>query len=199
MWRADAAWECAGWDQADLLSVLIVSYSPRVPPTPPCHPLPSLKHNTIMLRNTAAGTSSVALFISPQIRKISFPVPSSGSHPMLFLWALWSHPDTLSCFTDSLCTCAVFSTQPPCSSLTLYWAPVSGCPASSALSCVPLRPTLRRQFNLSCNVMLTTGLLLLMVELCFYCFGVFFSLFCFCLIFLCEARLRLCLPLLSAH
>lgn len=107
MWRADAAWECAGWDQADLLPVLIVSDSPRVPPDPSMPPPPSLKHNIIMLRNTAAGTSSIALFISPQIRKISFLLTSSPLTLCCFsaLWALWSLPDTWCCF----CTCAVFS------------------------------------------------------------------------------------------
>lgn len=65
---------------------------PQGAPDPPRHPPPPLlKHNIIMLWNTAAGTSSIALFISPEIRKISFPLPSSSvSNTLLFLCTLSS-------------------------------------------------------------------------------------------------------------
>lgn len=58
---ADAAWECAGWDQANLLSVLIVcegAQDPSMPPPPP------LKHSIIMLQNTAACTFCIIIFMS---------------------------------------------------------------------------------------------------------------------------------------
>lgn len=174
------------------------------PPTSPCHPPPSLKHNIIMLRNTAAGTSSTALFISPQIRTISFPLPSSSSpvsphsvvpvlselcgHSPTLDVVLQSHrvhaPSSLRCILIFTCWFLIPSSS-PCCSLTLYWAPVSGCSAFSALSHAPLCPPLCRQFSVwqSCNLMLTTGLLLLMVEMCFYSVEVFGFVFCllFCL------------------
>lgn len=131
--------------------------APGCPPTPPCPPSP--KHNIIMLRNTAAGTSSIALFISPQIRKDFFLLTFLFSVPLSVVpmhSELCDHsPDTWCCFTDSLCTCAVFSAmqfhfyllvfepqQLPCSSLTLDSILSSCFWMLSALSCAPLHPPL---------------------------------------------------------
>ena len=119
---------------------------------------------------------------------------------------------------DSLCPRSVFSAlsssllvlsapnsrplSPPPRLCT--FAPVSGRPPYSALSCIPIRPLLCRQFSLwqSCNVMLKTGLLLLMVELCFYRFEVFVCFFvCLFLFILFVSSLPapLSRPRLSAH
>lgn len=71
MWWADAAWERAGWDQADLLSVLIVSDSPRVPLTPllPHATTPyfaETQHNHVM------KTLRLALPVSPYLLVLRF-------------------------------------------------------------------------------------------------------------------------------
>ena len=66
--------------------MLIVSDKPQgAPPDPSMPPAPPLKHNIILLRNTAAGTSSVALFISPEIRKISLLLLLLQCPTLLFL------------------------------------------------------------------------------------------------------------------
>lgn len=82
------------------------------PSTLPLHPAPpSLKHNIITLRNTATGTSSIALFISPQICKISFPFSASPAPHTLALFALCGHSLTLDVALQTHCVHASSSLQ----------------------------------------------------------------------------------------
>lgn len=113
--------------------------TPTPPSTLPLHPAPpSLKHNIISLRNTATGTSSIALFISPQICKISFPFSASPAPHTLPLFALCGHFLTLDVVLQTHCVHASSSLQcnfhfyflvfkqPPCCTPTLsscFWTP----------------------------------------------------------------------------
>lgn len=162
MWRADAAWECAGWDQADLLSVLIVS-APDLPT-----PQSSLdKKNNIIMFYTAAGMSSVLLVLRLTALLLWASCDFGAPHTAHRVWYQGSL-----CLRSALSFFFIFVRSPLLSQLWLLpfldvWHPC----------CSPVYlPSSKSVCD--CHVMWTTEHILLMVKL-FYKFDVYFlSLFC---------------------
>lgn len=149
--------------------------------------LAETQHNHVTKKKHCGWHFSVSHYLLV-LRFARFPLwpPSSVSNILMFLCTPHSFPD-ISLLFHSHCVRLSFLQYdffyfftlwfPHLDYpwlLTLYWAPLCGCSSFSAVSVY--LPALHFVSSLwqSRNVILKTGRLLLMVELCFYCFGVFF-------------------------